>query len=121
MGRGRIIRERGGWRIEDKGEIVDRTRAFVVDDLALAKALENVPNLADRKTKSDIKRAVTGLQRKFNSLEVLSSFDEKVKDKNEPHVRIFRIRFFKPGHRLSADSRVDPFPPPLPGFNGTMG
>jgi hypothetical protein len=53
----------GGLRIEDSDETVDRTRVSFIDYLNLAKALENFPILANDKTKSDIKRAVKGLQR----------------------------------------------------------
>jgi hypothetical protein len=60
--------KKGGWRIEDTSEVVGRTRTSVIDDLALAKALEYFPIFADCKTKSEIKRAVKCLQRTSDSV-----------------------------------------------------
>ena len=71
----------GGWTTENTAEIVGRTRQSIEGDLALAKALEDFPVLAECKTKSDIKRAVRGLQRITDSVAALTSYDEKIKSK----------------------------------------
>jgi ParB/RepB/Spo0J family partition protein len=47
----------GGWTIEQTADTIGKTRTSVIGDLALAKALEDFPVLAECKTKSDIKRA----------------------------------------------------------------
>jgi hypothetical protein len=51
-----------------------------VGDLARATALENLPVLADGKTKGDIESGVVGLQGISDFVEYLSSLDEKMKE-----------------------------------------
>jgi hypothetical protein len=53
---------KGGFKIEDSVETVDRTRASFIDYLNLAKALDNFSILANDRTKSNIKRTVKRLQ-----------------------------------------------------------
>ena len=69
----------GGWRLDDTAAIIGKTRASVIGDLALAEALKDFPVLAHCKTKSDIKRAVKGLQRISESVSALNGYDEGVK------------------------------------------
>ena len=52
--------------------------ASFFDYLNLAEALEDFPTLANDKTESDFKRAFNRLQRMQDSVEHLSSFDEKL-------------------------------------------
>lgn len=78
-----IIGKAGGWRIEDTAEIIGRTRTSVMDDLELAKALENFPALIACQSKSEIRKAVKGFERVSESIAALVSFDEKMKDKKD--------------------------------------
>jgi site-specific DNA-methyltransferase (adenine-specific) len=72
----------GGWTIEDTAESIGKTRNSVGGDLALAEALKAFPVLATCKTKSDIKRAVKGLQRISDSVAALETYDKLMQDKN---------------------------------------
>jgi site-specific DNA-methyltransferase (adenine-specific) len=71
----------GGWKLDDTAEIIGKTRASVIGDLALAEVLKDFPVLATCKTKSDIKRAVKGLQRISDSVAALETYDEDMKGK----------------------------------------
>jgi hypothetical protein len=53
---------KGGLKIEDSVDAVDRTRAAFIDYLNLTKALETFSILANDRTKSDSKRTVKRLQ-----------------------------------------------------------
>ena len=72
----------GGWTIEQTAESIGKTRSSVGGDLALAEALKSFPVLASCKTKSDIKRAVKGLQRISDSVAALDTYDKLMQDKN---------------------------------------
>jgi len=71
----------GGWKLDDTAEVIGKTRAAVIGDLALAEALKDFPVLATCKTKSDIKRAVKGLQRISDSVNALETYEEDMKGK----------------------------------------
>ena len=73
----------GGWTIEQTADAIGKTRTSVIGDLTLAKALEDFPILASCKTKSDIKRAVKGLQRISDSVAALDSYEELLKTKDD--------------------------------------
>jgi site-specific DNA-methyltransferase (adenine-specific) len=68
----------GGWTMQDTAETIGRTRTSVVDDLALARALEDFPVLAGCKTKSEIRKAMKGLERVSQSVAALGAYEEKV-------------------------------------------
>jgi site-specific DNA-methyltransferase (adenine-specific) len=70
-----------GWRLDDTAETIGKTRASVIESITLAQALKDFPVLANCKTKSDIKRAVKGLQRITDSISAQSTYDELLKDK----------------------------------------
>lgn len=73
----------GGWTVEQTAETIGKTRTSVVGDLALAEALKDFPILAECKTKSDIKRAVKGLQRISDSIAALDTYEESMKGKTD--------------------------------------
>jgi site-specific DNA-methyltransferase (adenine-specific) len=72
-----------GWRLDDTAQVIGKTRASVIGDLALAQALKDFPELANCKTKSDIKRAVKGLERISASIQALDTYDAVMKDKED--------------------------------------
>jgi len=72
----------GGWTVENTAESIGKTRNAVGGDLALAEALKDFPILASCKTKSDIRRAVKGLQRISDSVAALDTYDKLMQDKN---------------------------------------
>ena len=73
----------GGWTIGQTAESIGKTRNSVGGDLALAEALKAFPVLAACKTKSDIKRAVKGLQRISDSVAALETYDKLMQDKSD--------------------------------------
>lgn len=72
-----------GWKLDDTASIIGKTRASVIGDLALAEALKEFPVLAVCKTKSDIKRAVKGLQRISDSIAANEVYETAIKDKKD--------------------------------------
>jgi site-specific DNA-methyltransferase (adenine-specific) len=76
-------KENSGWRVEDTAAIIGKSRASVTGDLALAQALEDFPVLGNCKTKSEIKKAVKGLQRIADSFESLEKYEDAMKGKKE--------------------------------------
>lgn len=69
-------KEGSGWRVEDTAAIVGRTRSSITDDLALADALKDFPVLSNCKTKSDIRKAVKGLQKITVSVAALEQYEK---------------------------------------------
>lgn len=72
-----------GWKLNDTAQVIGKTRASVIGDLALAQALKDFPELAGCKTKSDIKRAVKGLERISTSIQALETYDQVMKTKED--------------------------------------
>lgn len=70
-----------GWSETATAEVIGKSRSSVAADLALASALKDFPILANCKTKSDIKRAVKGLQRISDSVAALDNYDAVMKSK----------------------------------------
>lgn len=94
-----------GWTQSDTAEVIGKTRTSVIETLALAKALEDFPVLATCKTKSDIKRAMKGLQRISDSIKANETYDSTMsdnKDKFEFH-NVDCIQFMKDMKDKSVD------------------
>lgn len=75
----------GGWTMENTAEAIGKTRTSVVGDLELAKALKDFPILGQCKTKSEIRKAVKGLQRVSNAVKALESYDKATEGKAIKH------------------------------------
>lgn len=73
----------GGWTMEDTAKAIGKTRTSVVADLEMAEALQNFPILNNCKTKSDIKRAMKGLQRISQSVAAVTKYEKEVKETKE--------------------------------------
>jgi len=84
------IKNPDGWTQEKTAELAGKTRTSVTGDLALAEALENFPILANCKTKSEIKKAVKGLQRISASVTAVTEYDENMK-KNEDKFTLLNV------------------------------
>lgn len=70
-----------GWTQQDTADIIGKSRDSVTKNLELAEALKNFPILAACKSKSDIKKAVKGLQRIQDSAEALATHEEFIKER----------------------------------------
>ena len=69
----------GGWTEEDTANIVGKSRTAIIGDLALAEAVKDFPILSNCKTKSDIRRAVKGLQKISQSVKALEAYEQDTK------------------------------------------
>jgi len=73
----------GGFTTEAVGELVGKSRAYVSEAISLADAVRMFPNLAECKSKSDIRKAVKGYQRVSDNINALASYEETIKRSNE--------------------------------------
>lgn len=71
----------GGWTMQDTAQAIGKTRTSVVGDLALAEAIKKFPVLANCKTKTDIKRAVKGLERISQSVAAVDKYEKIIETK----------------------------------------
>jgi site-specific DNA-methyltransferase (adenine-specific) len=74
-----ITNSQKGWTQDDTAALIGKSRASITEDLILAAAIQNFPSLAECKTKSDMKKAVRGLEKVNAQIEALSSYTEQVK------------------------------------------
>jgi ParB/RepB/Spo0J family partition protein len=68
----------GGWTLDNTADIIGKTRGSVIEDLKLAEALKNFPELEACKTKSDIKKAVKTIENVVTRGVAASNFDKIV-------------------------------------------
>lgn len=68
----------GGFSLSDAADIIGKTKGTVIESLNIASMLDAFPNLAECKTKSDIKKAVKGLERVHQNMEALKTHAETV-------------------------------------------
>lgn len=74
----------GGWTLDKTAEVIGKTRGAVIEDLKLAEALKDFPELAQCKTKSDIKRAVKTIENTMTRAVAATAFDSMVSKSNLP-------------------------------------
>lgn len=68
----------GGWTLNQTADAVGKTRGSVIEDLRLAQVLADFPELSNLKTKSDIKKAMTTMERTVERAVAASAFDATV-------------------------------------------
>lgn len=68
----------GGFTLEDVAELVGRTKGNVIEAMQIAEAVKMFPNLAECDTKSEIKKAVKGLERVSANMDALASYEETI-------------------------------------------
>jgi len=69
----------GGWTLENTAESIGKTKGSVIDSIALARAVEEFPELMSCKTKSDIRKAAGAINRVQVRAERSLEYSEKVK------------------------------------------
>lgn len=84
-----ISGKEGGFTQEQAAELLGKSRTSIIEDLQLAAAIKEFPNLSNCKTKSEIKKAVKSLERINEQVAALSSYEEKIK-KNDKFVLVNR-------------------------------
>jgi ParB/RepB/Spo0J family partition protein len=67
-----------GWSVEKTAELVGRTRSSITDDLKLAEALKNFPSLRECTTKSEIRKAVKGMEKVVEMMGAVSQYEKKI-------------------------------------------
>ena len=65
-----------GWSIEDTANIVGRSKTAVATDLQMADMIKQFPQLKDAKTKSEIKKAVKGLEKLTQAIGASNKHEE---------------------------------------------
>jgi len=78
-----VTNSQKGWTQEDTAKLLGKSRTSITEDLLLAEAVKNFPSLMECKTKSDIKKAVKGLETVNRQVEALTKYNEEVKTNHE--------------------------------------
>jgi len=78
-----ISGKEGGWTLDQTAELVGKTRGNVIEALQIAEALKEFPSLKDLKTKSDIKRAVKGIEKLATKVLMTSQHEKELEEKKE--------------------------------------
>jgi ParB family chromosome partitioning protein len=73
----------GGFTLNDAAALLGKTKGNVIESLQIAEALKAFPELASCKTKSEIKKAVRGLERIQQNVEALVSYEAKIKQSDK--------------------------------------
>jgi len=76
----------GGWTLNDTAEAIGKTKGSVIDSIALAKAVEEFPELKDCKSKSDIRKAAAAINRVQERAVRSEEYQENVKKIERVHV-----------------------------------
>ncbi len=69
---------KGGFTLTDAAEIIGKTKGTVIEALNIAAMVNEFPDLAECKTKAEIKSAVRGLQRVKQNITALKTYTEVV-------------------------------------------
>lgn len=73
----------GGFSLSDAAEIVGKTKSYIVEQMQLADAIDAFPELAQAKTKSEIKSAYKGLERLAKNMDAIQHYEETIKSSKE--------------------------------------
>jgi ParB/RepB/Spo0J family partition protein len=71
----------GGWGTKDTAKTIGKSKATVIEDLALAAAIENHPELMKCNTKTEIKRAKKAIEKVAERADRAIEYEEKIKQK----------------------------------------
>lgn len=69
----------GGFTLDNAAVLLGKTRGNVIESIQLADAIKAFPNLSECKTKSEIKKAVKGLERTQQQIQALVSYESIIK------------------------------------------
>lgn len=69
----------GGFSQGDAAEIIDKSRATVIEAIQLAEAIKMFPVLSECKTKKEIKKAVKSMERAQEQINALTTYEETIK------------------------------------------
>lgn len=74
----------GGHTLDDTAAILGKTRGSIIDDLHLAEALKQFPELGKLPKKNDIRKAVKGLEKVAERAEAIAKYEEVVAKQDIP-------------------------------------
>ena len=74
----------GGWKLDDTADLIGKTRGSVIDDLKLAEALKQFPELRKLPKKNDIRKAVKGIEKVAERAVAVAKYEEVIKAKEVP-------------------------------------
>ena len=80
---------KGGFTLDDAAEMLGKTRGTVIENIQIAEAVRAFPNLGACKTKSEIKKAVKGLERVQRNVAAIQQYEETIK-KNDTVIIVNR-------------------------------
>ena len=69
----------GGFTLDKAADLLGRSKTSILEDLQLADAIKQFPNLSECKTKSEIKKAVKGIERVNANIMALSKYEDQLK------------------------------------------
>jgi ParB family transcriptional regulator, chromosome partitioning protein len=73
----------GGWTLNDTAGVIGKTRGSVIADIQLAEMIDAFPMLKNAKSKSEIKKASTALEKVAASIQGVKKHEQAVMDKKE--------------------------------------
>ena len=73
----------GGFTLDDAAELIGKTKGNVIEAIQLADAIRNFPELRKADSKSEIKKAVKGLERVQQNIIALASYESTIKMQDE--------------------------------------
>lgn len=76
-------KEKTGWSIQKTADLIGKTKASVAEDLILAAALKNFPELRKLETKTEIKSAMKGMEKAAKHMEGLVKYENTIKEAKE--------------------------------------
>lgn len=72
-----------GWSLEDTANLVGRTKGSIADDILLAQAIKNFPELKKLETKSEIRSVIKSIDKVAKHMEGLTKYEETIKQATE--------------------------------------
>ena len=73
----------GGFSQADAAEIIDKSRATVIEAIKLADAIKMFPVLSECKSKKEIRKAVKNMERAQEQINALTTYEETIKKFND--------------------------------------
>lgn len=80
-----------GWSLKDTAELIGKSKASVVSDLAMADMIKEFPELKKAKSKSEIKKAVKGLEKMATALTAKNTYEKILEEKKKTGDTLWKL------------------------------
>ena len=80
-----------GWSIKDTASLIGKSKASVATDLKIAEMIKEFPQLKSAKTKSEIKKAVKGLEKMAEAISASAKYEEILEKKKDEGKRPWEL------------------------------